>query len=161
MMERFIFNVAFFLICFNVSGLATTNILRLTRGNTRPVLDSRCCCDKCGRSIPPILQLPIVSYIACKGKCRNCKTQIPVFPLVLELVVLCGMFLLQSVFAFSLLGVTLSFVYYELVRVAVILKEGKRETAFAKQYVVAVLAMIPFYAMTIFVSLLYQTVCTG
>lgn len=160
-MEIIIFYIAFFLITFHISGLATTNILRLTRGNTRPVLDSKCSCDKCGHSIPPLLQLPIVSYIACKGKCRNCKTQIAVFPLVLELMILIGMFLLQSLFGFSLLGVTLSFVYYELVRVAVILKEGKRETAFAKQYVVAVLAMIPFYAMTIFVSLLYQTVCTG
>ena len=160
-MDRFIFFAAYFLICFHISGLATTNILRLTRGNTRPVLDSKCCCDKCGHSIPPILQLPIVSYIICKGKCRNCKTQIPVFPLVLELVILCGMFLLQSVFGFSLLGVTLSFVYYEIVRVVVILKEGRREIAFAKQYVVAMLSMIPFYVMTIFVSLLYDTVCAG
>lgn len=160
-MEKFVFFIAFFLICFHISGLATTNILRLTRGNTRTVLDSKCTCDHCGHSIPPILQLPIVSYIACKGKCKNCKTQIPAFPLVLELFVLCGMFLLLCIFGFSLLGVTLSFAYYELVRVAVILKEGKREAAFVKQYIVAVLAMIPFYAMTIFVSLLYQTVCTG
>ena len=160
-MEKIVFYIAFFLICFHISGLATTNMLRLTRGNTRPVLDSKCCCDKCGHSIPPILQLPIVSYIICKGKCRNCKTQIPVFPLVLELVILCGMFLLQSVFGVSLLGVTLSFAYYEIVRVVVILKEGRREIAFAKQYVVAVLSMIPFYVMTIFVSLLYDTVCAG
>lgn len=160
-MEKTIFIAAFFLICFHISGLATTNILRLTHGNTRLVLDSKCTCDNCGHSIPPILQLPIVSNIACKGKCKNCKTQIPAFPLVLELFVLCGMFLLLCIFSFSLLGVTLSFVYYELVRVVVVLKEGKRETSFAKQYVVAVLAMIPFYAMTIFVSLLYQTVCTG
>jgi len=160
-MEKIVFFIAFFLICFHISGLATTNILRLTRGNTRTVLDSKCSCDKCGYSIPPILQLPIVSYVVCKGKCRKCSTPIPAFPLVLELVVLCGMLLLQSIFALSLLGVTLSFAYYELVRVAVILKEGKREAAFVNQYIVAVLAMIPFYAMTIFVSLLYQTVCTG
>lgn len=92
MIHQRIIIAAFFLIYFHISGLATTNILRLTRGNTAPVLASKCCCNSCGAAIPPLLQLPIVSYIACKGRCRTCGVKIPVFPLLLELTTLSGMF---------------------------------------------------------------------
>lgn len=156
-----IFYVAFFLICFNIGGLATTNILRLTSGNDMPILFSKCCCSNCGASISPILQLPIVSYIICKGRCRKCKAKIPILGLILEIIILFGMFLLEIVFEFSLIGITLSFIYYEIVRVLVILKDGKRENNFIKQYIIAVIAMLPYYIMTMFVSVLYGTVCYG
>lgn len=71
------------------------------------------------------------------------------------------MFLLEIVFEFSLIGITLSFIYYEIVRVLVILKDGKRENNFIKQYIIAVIAMLPYYIMTMFVSVLYGTVCYG
>lgn len=71
------------------------------------------------------------------------------------------MFLLEIVFDFSLIGITLSFIYYEIVRVLVILKDGKRENNFIKQYIIAVIAMLPYYIMTMFASVLYSTVCYG
>ena len=149
---------AFFLIYFHISGLATTNILRLTRGNTAPVLASKCCCNSCGAAIPPLLQLPIVSYIACKGRCRTCGVKIPVFPLLLELTTLSGMFAVTVALKCTFWAVTLSFLFYELVRIAVIGICGKRETQFARQYGIAVLSMLPFYASSLFASLLYSLV---
>lgn len=158
-MEQAIFQVAFFFICFNISGLATTNILRLTSGNTLSVLDSKCVCGNCGTAISPLFQLPIISYIVCKGKCRNCKTSIPIDALILEVIVLADLFITLLCFDFSVIGVTVSFISYEIIRVIVIIRKGRRENNFVKQYVIAVLAMIPHYVMTVFVSLLYGIVC--
>ncbi|MBQ4260145.1 MAG: prepilin peptidase [Lachnospiraceae bacterium] len=160
-MERGIFIIAFFFICFHLGGLATTNILRLTFGAKLPVLSSKCHCDHCGAAITPFYQLPVISYIVCKGKCRNCGIRIPKFGLMLEIIVMVGMFITLVCFDFSVLGVTLSFIYYEVIRFLVVMKHGKREMDFKKQYVIAVLAMVPFYAMTAFVALLYGVVCKG
>ena len=158
-MDQLIIIVAFFFVYFHISGLATTNILRLTKGNTLPVLASKCVCDNCGAPIKPFYQLPIISYILCKGKCRNCKVKIPVGALLLEVVILVGMFAISGVFRFSFVGVSLSFVYYEVVRVLLVLKNGTRKDNFVKQYVIAMLAMIPFYLMTMFVAMIYKAVC--
>ena len=158
-MDQLIIIVAFFFVYFHISGLATTNILRLTRGNTLPVLASKCVCGNCGASIKPFYQLPIISYLLCKGKCRSCKAKIPVGALLLEVVILTGMFVLSGSFNFSFFGVTLSFVYYEVVRILSIVKNGRRDNNFAKQYVIAVVAMVPFYLITLFVSLIYGVVC--
>jgi len=158
-MEQIIFIAAFVLIYFHISGLATTNILRLTAGNTLPVLASKCVCDHCGAPITPLLQLPIISYLICRGKCRNCKVKLPVDALLLEILMWVGMIVLSAVFGFSLQGVTLSFLYYELVRILLVVKKGRRQERFGKQYGIAVLAMIPFYLITLFVALLYSAVC--
>ena len=157
-MEKIIVIVAFFFVYFHISGLATTNILRLTRGNELPILASKCVCANCGAPITPFHQLPIISYIVCGGKCRMCKSKIPIDGLILEIVVLIGMFLLSFFWNFSFLGVTISFVYYEIVRVFVVVNKGKRASLFAKQYLIAMMAMIPFYLMTLFVSLIYTAV---
>jgi len=157
--DRIIVIAAFFFVYFHISGLATTNMLRLTKGNTLPVLASKCVCDKCGAPIKPFYQLPIISFILCKGRCRNCRTKIPLDGLILEIVTLVGMFIVSCLLSFSFVGVTLSFVYYEVIRLLTILKNGKRDCYFAKQYIIAVLAMIPFYLMTMFVALIYKAVC--
>ena len=157
-MDRIILIAAFIYIFFNVSGLATTNILRLTAGNTQTILAPKCFCDNCGAEITPFLQLPIISFIICKGKCRNCKIKLPLFALILEAVMLMGMFTITAVFSFSYIGVVFSYLYYEIVRVIVILKCGRRSEGFVKQYIIAVLSMIPFCLATLFVSLLYSVV---
>ena len=141
---------AIFATYFMLGGLATTNILRLTKGNTLPVISSKCFCDSCGAPITPFFQLPIISYILCLGKCRNCKAKIPVYPLVLEIVVFLGMSALTLFFRGTPVGVKLSFLFYELVRACVVLHKGKREKDFAKQYLIAILLMIPYYLVVRF-----------
>lgn len=158
MTNHIIIIVALFFVYFHISGLATTNMLRLTSGNTVPVLASKCYCDSCGAEIPPHLQLPIVSYIACKGKCRSCGAQIPVFPLLLELTILSGMFVITILMKCTFLAVSASFLFYEVVRFLTVVLLGRRAEEFAKQYLIAVLLMLPFYILTLFVALLYSLV---
>lgn len=158
-MEHIILIAAFFLIFFNTSGLATTNILRLTSGNKLPVLSSKCSCDNCGAPITPLLQLPIISYVACRGRCRNCRMKLPLDALFLEIAILTGMFVISATLSFSWVGITLSFIYYEIIRVVLVLKKGRRKDNFARQYVIAVLSMLPYYLITLFVSLIYRAVC--
>lgn len=155
MTDQIIVIVGFLLIYFNISGLATTNILRLTAGNSLPILASKCCCDNCGAKITPFYQLPIISYILCRGRCRTCGGVIPVYPLVLELLTFSGMSLISSVLDFSFWGVSLSFLYYELLRVVMIFMRGPRKNRFVGQYLIAVGSMVPFYGLTLFVSLIY------
>lgn len=150
--------VAIFVIYFHIGGLATTNILRLTAGNSRTINSAECKCDCCGYRIPPMLQLPIVSYIICKGKCKNCGNPIPLYPLLLECVVIIGMFLITLFFGVSPIGVTASFGFYELVRIVTVLLQGKRSNGFVKQYIVAVFSMIPFLLCSLFIAVLYMVV---
>lgn len=158
MTDQMIIVASIFLVYFHISGLATTNILRLTTGCSISILEPKCYCDSCGTTIPPYLQLPIVSYIACKGKCKKCGARIPVFPLLLELLVLIGMFAITVLLNCTFLGVSLSFLFYEFVRISVIVIKGKRSLKFGKQYLIAVLAMIPFYVLTLFIALIYSIV---
>ena len=142
------------LMYYIISGLATTNILRLTAGNYLPVLSSRCVCDVCGMTITPLLQMPIFSFLVCKGKCRKCGTQIPVFPLFLEVTIFIGMSLISALFGFTPIGIGFSFLFYELIRILTILHLGKREFGFRKQYIIALIAMLPCFLLVLFPSIL-------
>lgn len=158
MLYYIIIAVAFIVMYYNISGLATTNILRLTKENTLPVLSSKCICENCGGKIPPILQLPIISYIVCKGRCVKCNAKLPVGALVLEIFIFIGMLAISFLLSFSRLGVSLSFLYYEAVRIIVVITHGKRQGEFGRQYIIAVLSMIPFYVVALFVSVLREFV---
>lgn len=151
-MEYTVLSLALFFIYFHIGGLATTNILRLTRGNTLPVGSSVCVCDNCGTPISPLLQLPVISYIVCRGKCRHCQTSIPVYPLILELAVMIGMYGISLAMDMRPVGIALSFVYYETVRIATVCIRGKRETRFGRNYAAACLSMIPFFLLTLLVG---------
>lgn len=158
MSEKALIILALFFIYYNIGGLATTNILRLARGNNLSILSSKCICDNCGSKIPPLLQLPIISFLVCKGRCKNCGCKIPIYPLLIEIIIFVGMSFISFIFSFSLLGVVLSFIYYELIRIVVICIRGKREESFLKQYFIAVFSMIPFLIPCLFVSILYSTI---
>jgi len=158
MVNKAILIAAMSLIYYNISGLATTNILRLTAGNTLPVLSSKCVCDACGSKISAVDQLPIISYLICRGKCRNCGAAIPLFPLILEIAVTVGMIAITGLFRMSCLGILFSFLYYEAVRVTVIFLKGRRAEQFVKQYIISVLIMLPYLLVSLWVALLYAIV---
>ena len=158
MINRVIVVAALFYMYYHIGGLATTNILRLTSGNTLPVLSSKCVCDGCGTPIKVLDQFPIVSYVAAKGKCKHCGAEIPVFPLLLEIAVIVGMITITSMFRISYLGVILSFVYYEIVRLVVLWIKGRREKQFFRQYMIAVLIMFIYWIPTFWAVFLYSIV---
>ena len=157
-MEKSIIIIALFVIYFHISGLATTNIIRLTAGNKLPVLSSECKCDSCKKNISAFFQLPIISYIICKGKCLHCNSKIPLYPLFLEITVLIGMCSITVLFNFSIKGVVFSFMFYEFLRILLVKIKGRRNSEFVKQYLIAVLLMIPFFLFSCFVVILYQMV---
>lgn len=158
MTNQIIIIISLFYIYYHVSGLSTTNILRLTDGNSLPVLSSKCHCDNCGYNIPPFLQLPIISFLICGGKCKNCKTKIPLFPLILESTVFSGMCILSSILKFSYFGIGISYVFYEIVRIITICLKGIRKFGFIKQYIIAVASMLPFCLFSLFVAFLYHNI---
>ena len=100
----------------------------------------------------------------CKSSCVHqiqntffisiCRAKIPLFPLFLEMAVWGGMCLISLAFSRSFWGITLSFLYYEIVRVITLISLGKREHNFGKNYAVAVLSLLPFYGAALFVALL-------
>ena len=157
-MNKLIVILALLYMYYHIGGLATTNILRLTAGNTLPVLSSKCVCDSCGAKIGVLDQFPIVSYIACGGKCRSCQTPIPIYPLLLEVAVFLGMAIITGLFQMSCLGVLCSFLYYEVVRLIVVAIRGRREKDFAKQYVIAVAIMFTYWLPTLWAAFLYTLV---
>ena len=105
-----------------------------------------------------MLQFPVISYVITKGKCKNCGIEIPTFPLGLEIIVIVGMFLLTALTDFTPIGVLLSFAYYEVIRVIVIRKLGKREEDYTKQYRKAMISMLPFVLCSLFIVFLYGIV---
>lgn len=147
-------------ICFSyfiIGGLATTNILRLLKGNTLPVLSSDCHCDNCGMKISALNQMPIVSFIACKGYCKKCGIKLPLDALLLELIIFVGMSLISAIGDFSVYSVFLSFIFYEAVRIGCIIKYGRREKDFLKQYILALVGMKGFLVLVEFMACLLTT----
>lgn len=158
MIERIVIISAIILVYYNIGGLATTNILRLTVGNTLKIYSSKCICDSCGSQIPPLYQFPIVSFIICKGRCKFCGSKIPLFPLLLEIFVFVGMCLIAIALNFTIISVLISFLYYEIVRIVVVIIKGRRNNQFFLQYFISVISMIPFLLISVFISLIHQMI---
>lgn len=157
-MSRIVVIIGLFYMYYHIGGLATTNILRLTAGNTLPVLSSKCVCDSCGAKIGVVDQFPIVSYFACRGRCRHCNAKIPVFPLMLEITIIAGMIIVTCIFHLSYHGVIASFLYYEIIRILVIIVKGRRKEQFIRQYVIAALIMFTYWIPTLWAAFLYAIV---
>ena len=137
---------------YHLGGMATTNMLRLCKGNELSVL------PECNASIPWYLQLPVISYIVCKGRCRNCGSSIPKDALVLEITVITVMTVLSFLFDFSPTGVVASFVAYGLIKIICIIINGKRENNFIKEYILSVLQNVIPFALVEFMAILYVAV---
>jgi leader peptidase (prepilin peptidase)/N-methyltransferase len=57
-------------------------------------------CPKCGKAIAPYDNIPVLSWLILRGKCRNCKTKISIMYPAVEL--LTGLLFLACYFAFGL-----------------------------------------------------------
>jgi len=145
MQNKIIVYAAICISYYHLGGLATTNILRLTKGNTLSVASSECKCFSCGNPIKAFFQLPIISYILCRGKCRNCGVSIPLSGLILEMTVWLGMSLISLLTGCSLAGILLSFLFYESVRAVCVLIFGRRNDSFFVQYLLSMLLMVPYF----------------
>jgi leader peptidase (prepilin peptidase)/N-methyltransferase len=66
-----------------VGSLLGVLAMRLPEG--RPVVLARSECDHCHARLRPWELVPIVSYLACRGRCRRCGTRIGLAHLLVEL----------------------------------------------------------------------------
>lgn len=158
MYNKIIIIIAIYLMYFFIGGLATTNILRLTAGNKLSILDSKCVCESCGSKISVFMQTPIISYILCKGNCKKCGCPIPLYPLFLEITVFVGMCSITTFCGFTYLSVVLGFLFYESVRIFTVIVKKRRESDFARQYIISVAVMPIYVALLEYAVLLYHLV---
>ena len=69
-----------------------------------------------------------------------------------------GMFIISAIFNVSKVGIIFSFIFYEIIRLLTIIIKGKRENGFIKNYIIAILLMIPFLILTLFIALINSLV---
>ncbi len=66
-----------------VGSLLGVLVRRLPAG--QPVGLARSACESCGRTLGPAELLPVVSYLALRGRCRSCRARIALMHLAIEL----------------------------------------------------------------------------
>ncbi len=100
-----IWNAAVVISGLIIGSFLNVCIYRIPRDESIIVPGSRC--PKCGAKINPWDNIPILSYVVLKGKCRNCKARIsPRYPLIEAITALLALGLLYR------FGATLDFAIY-------------------------------------------------
>ena len=152
---------AIILSYYCISGMATTNILRLLKESSAKQNDLHCYCGHCGHLIPLYHQFPIFSYFASKKKCRYCGTSIPFSNTAVEIMIFGTMSLITLLFNFRLSGIIMSFIAYEIIRLVMILRFGHRKDSFAKEYIIAVAYMFFAFLLVFFMAVLANSIKSG
>lgn len=67
-------------------SFAAAMVERMARGEL--VLKGRSHCDHCQKTLPPHYLIPVISWLALRGRCGYCEKKITIFPLAMELA--CG-----------------------------------------------------------------------
>lgn len=111
-----------------LGAFATTDIPRLMKGSTVPVNARDCYCPVCGYRIPLSSQLPVISYLRNKGRCRNCHAPISLYDILPELIIWLVCSLLTVLFSFSFTGYWLSLLFYVLIKTTLLVRSGIRKT---------------------------------
>ncbi|MGH9574399.1 MAG: prepilin peptidase [Candidatus Acidiferrales bacterium] len=76
-----VIGVYVFLLGLLIGSFLNVCILRIPEGKSIVLPSSAC--PKCGAKIRPWDNIPVISYLLLRGKCRGCKTRIsPMYPLV-------------------------------------------------------------------------------
>lgn len=115
-----------------IGAYATTDILRLLKGHPVSVGNNDCFCESCGCKLTLRQQIPVLSYLACGGKCKNCGHAISPGNFILE-VLFTAVFILAAVIADFRPSVWLfCIVFYESVKLFCVIYRGKRGRELAK-----------------------------
>jgi len=81
MAHQWMFNLFAFIFGAVVGSFLNVCIYRLPRSESLVFPASHC--PKCGNAIPPYHNIPIISYLVLKGRCRSCGERIsPQYPVV-------------------------------------------------------------------------------
>ena len=122
-----------------VGAYATTDILRLLKGHPVSVENNHCFCESCGCRLTLRQQIPIFSYLASRGKCKNCGHAISPGNFILE-VLFTTVFILAAVISDFRPAVWLfCVIFYESVKLFCIIYRGKRGRELAKGLLLSLL----------------------
>lgn len=150
----YILSISILFSNYILGAFATTDILRLLKGSSLPVWEGACFCPICNKKLSLIEQLPILSYLFQKGRCKHCKTKIPFENFLFEIAffLLFGAITLLSRFSFS--GFFLTVFSYEAMKVFFILRFGKRENDFLKNLLFSLFQNLILFGLISFFYLL-------
>lgn len=151
--------VYFCAFSYLIAGLSTTDVLRLTKDQRRSVLTHDSYCDNCGYNIPLSNQLPIVSHLINKGRCKNCNAPIPIIQFTMECVLFASLLLIGILTGFQESAFVIGLLFYELLKIVVILYRGRRKQGFLVQLshsLLMNLVMFGFGYVFFFVISLFQ-----
>src|SRR5580704_4905700 len=105
-----------FLFGLIIGSFLNVCILRIPGGKS--IVMPASACPKCGAAIRPYDNIPVLSYLFLRGKCRACKTPIsPMYPLV-ELIT--GVLFLACYLAFGLTFETLKWAVFSAIMVVLV-----------------------------------------
>jgi leader peptidase (prepilin peptidase)/N-methyltransferase len=110
--------IAAFVFVFGlvIGSFLNVCILRIPGGKS--IVLTASACPKCGKEIKAYDNIPVISWLILRGKCRNCKTKIsPMYPLVEFLT---GMLFLGSYLAFGLSYDTLKWCAFSAILVVLV-----------------------------------------
>lgn len=146
-MQQSIIYFAIIISFYVIGAYATTDILRLLKGKTLPVFSSSCFCPYCNKKISLKNQIPIFSYIKCKGKCKTCGIQIPKADLVLEIFLFVSLTLVTGMFHFQYISYVICIIIYEGLKVICLIVFGVRQNDFMKNLILSFLNNILIWGL--------------
>lgn len=155
-MSRTLLYIAIIMVFYIMGAYATTDILRLVKGSTLSINAPHCYCPKCQSKIRLKDQIPIVSYILGGGKCRNCKSPIPIFDLFFELFIFVLLSAIAICLRFHWTAYLCCICAYELTKVIFIAIYKPRENAFVKNLLHSLMNNLVIFALLGFLFLLVE-----
>lgn len=130
-----------------MAGLSTTDIRRLLKGAKYDIGTTECYCEKCGHVIPPQNQFPIISHIVNRGRCRYCYDKISPIQFFQEIIIFVCALIISIIFDFKVKALISMFVFYESVKVVMLIVLGHRKNSLGKQLIVSFLINIGLFAI--------------
>src|SRR5271155_2318013 len=105
-----------FLFGLIIGSFLNVCILRIPSGKSIVMPSSAC--PKCGKLIRPYDNIPVLSYLILRGKCRGCKTGIsPMYPLVEFLT---GLLFFACYYAFGISVETLKWATFSAIMIVLV-----------------------------------------
>lgn len=87
------------------------------------VVSPRSHCDRCGRQISMFENIPLVSWLVLRGKCRTCGARIPIHYALVELIV--GLLWLASYFQYGLTFTALRVAVFATILLGIAITDAK------------------------------------
>ncbi len=153
-MSLHIIHISILFTFYIIGAFSTTDILRLSKGNTISVSAPDCHCPVCGNKIPLYDQIPILSYFINHQKCRFCGSKIPPSELILELFVFFLLSFTSVISDFSYSGFFLCLLFYQLTKIISLLIMKPRKNSFLKNLFLSLLHNILLFSLLFFLFFL-------